>query len=286
MIKGKLHSKNKHAGSYDFQKLIAETPELLAFVIKNKFNDQETIDFSNSDGIKCLNRALLKTFYKINYWDIPAGYLCPPIPGRADYIHYAFDLIKKTPSTMLDIGTGANCVYPLIAHKEYSVKVVGTEIDDTAIISAKNIISKNNLNDVIEIRKQDSPDHVFKGIIKPDDFFDLVICNPPFHQSASEAKEQSSRKNRNLKVKNQLNFKGVDSELWCRGGEVGLIKKMINESVLYQSQLHWVTSLVSSKENLPALYDELKKVNARVVKTFEMSQGQKISRFIAWSFKD
>jgi len=77
----------------------------------------------------------------------------------------------------------------------------------------------------------------------------------------------------------------VPSELWCRGGEVGFIKKMIVESKTHEKKLHWVTSLVSSKESLAPLYEELKKNEATLVKTFEMSQGQKVSRFIAWTFK-
>jgi 23S rRNA (adenine1618-N6)-methyltransferase len=286
VIKGKLHSRNKHSGLYDFPKLILDTPELSKFMIKNKFNNEDTIDFSNNEAIKCLNRALLKTFYQVGYWDIPPQYLCPPIPGRADYLHYAFDLFKTTPKTMLDIGVGANCVYPLIAHADYGVSVVGSEVDEVAVTSAKNIVEKNHLGASIEIRQQSSMDHIFQGIIKPDEHFDLVVCNPPFHQSESDAKAQSARKNKNLNLKNQLNFKGVPSELWCRGGEVGLIKKMINESKIYKNQLHWVTSLVSSKENLPFLYEELKKAEASLVKTFEMSQGQKVSRFIAWTFRN
>jgi 23S rRNA (adenine1618-N6)-methyltransferase len=42
-----------------------------------------------------LNKAILKAFYKIEYWDIPLHYLCPPIPGRADYLHYTADLLAE-----------------------------------------------------------------------------------------------------------------------------------------------------------------------------------------------
>ena len=40
-----------------------------------------------------LNRAILMHHYGVKSWDIPAGYLCPPIPGRADYIHSVADLL-------------------------------------------------------------------------------------------------------------------------------------------------------------------------------------------------
>lgn len=40
-----------------------------------------------------LNKALLAAHYDIEYWDIPDTYLCPPIPGRADYVHRAAELL-------------------------------------------------------------------------------------------------------------------------------------------------------------------------------------------------
>jgi 23S rRNA (adenine1618-N6)-methyltransferase len=54
----------------------------------------ETIDFSDPEAVKSLNQALL-----ISYYDIQMGYshyLCPPIPGRADYIHYIADLLAES----------------------------------------------------------------------------------------------------------------------------------------------------------------------------------------------
>jgi len=85
--KSRLHPRNKHRERYDFKLLIESSPELAQFVKMNIYND-ESIDFFNPDAVKALNKALLKYFYDIENWDIPEGYLCPPIPGRADYIHH------------------------------------------------------------------------------------------------------------------------------------------------------------------------------------------------------
>jgi 23S rRNA (adenine1618-N6)-methyltransferase len=99
-------------------------PELGQFVIINPYG-KESIDFANPDAVRVFNRALLKAFYGIAHWDIPADYLCPPVPGRADYVHFLADLLAsvndgKIPRgsivRVLDIGMGANCVYPLIGH--------------------------------------------------------------------------------------------------------------------------------------------------------------------------
>ncbi len=286
--KGKLHSRNRHHDRYDFKSLNAAVPELKKFLIKNKFNGEDTIDFGNSIAVKCLNKAILKSFYRIDYWDIPDQYLCPPIPGRADYIHYAADLIGKTmrDSTVrvLDIGTGANCVYPLIGNAEYGWKFIGSDVDKVSIESAAKIVSENNLQTEIELRLQKSPSNIFKGIINPDDKFDLTICNPPFHSSKEEALESSERKTKNLGLKKGLNFGGQSNELWVAGGEGAFIKTMVEESREFRKQCQWFSTLVSSKDNLSGIYGELKRNGAVSVKTFEMKQGQKISRFVAWSF--
>ena len=244
-----------------------------------------------------LNRAILKHFYQISLWDIPKNYLCPPIPGRADYIHYIADLLaddnEKQISTgkkvkVLDIGVGANCVYPIIGSQAYGWNFVGTDIDPISIKSAQNIIKSNSvLTDKIECRLQPSSKHIFEGILKPNEFFDVSICNPPFHASAEEAAAGSQRKiiNLGLKEKNKLNFGGQNAELWCEGGEETFVKNMIFESKEISQQITWFTSLISKKEHLPSIYYYLKKVNTFEVKTINMAQGQKISRIVAWTFK-
>ena len=59
---------------------------------------------------------------------------------------------------------------------------------------------------------------------------------------------------------------------------------MIDESVAIKNQCLWFTSLVSKSTNLPAIYSALKKAEVISVKTINMSQGNKISRLVAWTF--
>jgi 23S rRNA (adenine1618-N6)-methyltransferase len=287
-----LHPRNKHKSSYDFAELIKSHPPLSSFVVKNKFNN-ESINFSDAAAVKALNTALLKHFYKISYWDVPKDYLCPPIPGRADYIHQVADLLTPVngqvptgPSiNMLDIGVGANCVYPLIANSEYGWSVVGSDIDVTAIDNATKIIKENSLESFIKIRHQDDKNKFFENIIKKDEFFHIVVCNPPFNTSAEESAQVSERKNRNLGIKKgNQNFGGQSTELWYEGGEAAFILKMIQESVAYQKNCLWFSSLVSRSVTLPLVYEELKKRNVANFKTIDLNQGQKKSRIVAWTF--
>lgn len=298
VIKSKLHPQNKHQGRYDFSLLTKTCPELKPFVLLNKFGD-ESIDFFDPKVVKMLNKALLKHYYAIDFWEIPENYLCPPIPGRADYIHYLATLLAETNQgkipkgkqiTCLDVGTGANCIYPIIGTQEYGWSFVASDIDEVSIENARNIVANNkNLQGRIEIRQQENSNQIFKGIIQSKDKFTVTLCNPPFHKSAKEAQAGTLRKLQNLKgkksVKTELNFGGQHNELWCKGGEKKFIKNMIKESKQFSKQCQWFTTLVSKEANLPAIYDALKRVNATTVKTIPMGQGNKVSRIVAWSFK-
>lgn len=292
--KKQLHPRNKHRSRYDFALLVKGCPDLRNFVLVNAYGD-ESIDFADPTAVKMLNKALLAQYYGIKHWDIPENYLCPPIPGRADYIHYLADLLGELNNAVvptgksvkvLDIGTGANCIYPIIGHQEYGWTFVGSDVDRKAVRSAENIIAANEtLSGAIHIRLQHNPRQIFEGIIKPGESFDISLCNPPFHASAAEAAAGTQRKLRNLgKSKNILNFGGQHFELWCEGGELNFINAMIQESQRFSGQCKWFTTLVSKSANLPFIYGYAERAGAVQIKTVEMAQGQKISRFIAWSF--
>lgn len=292
-----LHPRNPHRFRYDFEKLTESLPELQNHIFTNEHGVQ-TIDFSNPDAVKALNNAILLADYGIENWDIPQGYLCPPIPGRADYIHYIADLLASSNDNIipqgdsvvgLDIGIGANCIYPIIGNAAYNWSFVGTDIDENALQNCKKIISQNpKLIDVISLQLQIEPRFIFKNIILPEDKFAFTICNPPFHASQEEATKATLRKLNNLENKKVtapvLNFGGQNAELWCNGGEIGFVTQMIYESVKYPFQCFWFTTLVSKKENLPNIYKTLNKVGAVAVKTIDMAQGQKTSRIVAWTF--
>lgn len=296
-----LHPRNRHRFRYDFEKLVYNYPILKNYIFTNEYSSdvsEKTIDFSNPEAVKALNKALLISDYGIQYWDIPKDYLCPPIPGRADYIHYLADLLADSNNGIipegeqvigLDIGIGSNCIYPIVGNHEFHWSFVGTDIDEKAIQNCKKIIGNNpNLVDAISLQLQTEPRFIFKNIILPEDKFAFTICNPPFHNSQEEATKSALRKVNNLQdtksVTPTLNFGGQNAELWCDGGEIGFITQMIYESVKYPLQVFWFTTLVSKKENLKSIYKTLNKVNAVEIKTIEMAQGQKTSRFVAWTF--
>lgn len=295
--KARLHPLNKHKARYNFNELIAVYPDLQQYVSPNKFGD-DSIDFFNADAVKTLNKALLKQYYNIDFWDIPDGYLCPPIPGRADYIHHVAELLGnsnygKIPTgnhiKCLDIGVGANCVYPIIGNAEYGWSFICSDIDEVALEAAKQIISKNkNLKKVVELKLQNKPKDSFYGIITKEYGIDVSICNPPFHSSLEEARKGTLRKLSNLKGEKisepALNFGGINTELWTDGGENKFIRNMVRESKKFAESVFWFTTLVSKQSNLRSIYNALNTEEAIEVKTINMGTGNKTTRIVAWSF--
>ncbi|MFZ4618925.1 MAG: 23S rRNA (adenine(1618)-N(6))-methyltransferase RlmF [Bacteroidota bacterium] len=293
-----LHPRNKNKGRYDFPSLIASHPELEPFLFINKHR-KETIDFSDPEAVRTLNSVILKHHYGLNYWEIPKEYLCPPIPGRADYIHYAADLLSsgnngniptENSVSVLDIGVGSSCIYPLIGFKEYGWCFTGADIDPVSLDSARKIAAKNNIpSSTIDIRAQTDPNRIFAGIIRPTELFDLTICNPPFHSTMEQAVSGTKRKWKNLGIPKErasvLNFGGQQNELLFPGGEEQFIKNMISESVAFAKNVLWFTTLISKQSLLPLITSELRSLNAREIRIISMAQGQKKSRFAAWTFQ-
>ena len=290
-----LHPRNRHRSRYDMKALCLSCPELQGFIVQTPAGEP-SVNFADPLAVKTLNKALLAHFYGVTHWDIPDGFLCPPVPGRADYVHHLADLLADDnggvvpkQATVLDIGTGANLIYPLIGAHEYQWRFTGSEIGDEAFASAQAIINANpGLSRAVRLRRQKDAAAIFNGIIHKNEQYDATLCNPPFHDSAASARAGSERKRRNLGQAKDgaLNFGGQQQELWCEGGEVAFILRMIAESKGFGRQVKWFTTLVSRGDNLPPLYRALTEAGAVKVVKKEMAQGQKQSRFIAWSFMD
>lgn len=285
-----LHSRNKHKGSYNFPELIRVFPDLKPFVQPNKYGNN-SIDFSNQEAVKTLNKAILKSYFDIDAWDIPNQYLIPPIPGRGDYIHYLADLLGEpygSETKILDIGTGSSLIYPIIGNRAYGWSFIASDIDPTALENAQTIIDDNKKLKNIELRFQKNARDIFLGVLKSSEYVDACICNPPFHASHEEAQAGTLRKIRNLKKdqkikKAELNFGGQSNELITEGGEKQFVFNMIRQSKRFAKNVGWFTTLVSKESIVPAIKSSLK-ANGAKVRIIEMAQGNKKSRIVCWKF--
>lgn len=288
-----LHARNRFREGYDFPALVACCPSLKAFVRPNGFG-KASIDFSDPAAVKALNGALLKWAYGLDKWDLPEGCLCPPVPGRSDYVHHLADLLAEGAEVprgasvrVLDVGTGANGIFPLIGASEYGWRFVGSELDRVALKWVLAMVARHpQVADLIECRWQKDARFCFRGVMDEGEAFSATMCNPPFHGSAAEAAVGTDRKRRNLKLRGgeRLNFGGQSNELWCEGGELGFVRRMILESVEVVDRVGWFTSLISKGEHVRPLKRVIERVKAAEVRVIEMAQGQKRSRILAWRF--
>lgn len=157
------------------------------------------------------------------------------------------------------------------------------------------IIANNpTLKDRFTLRTQHDKNRIFEGIIRAGEFFDVSVCNPPSHASLDEALKGGQLKLNNLarsrgeqRTKTEsptLNFGGLGAELWCKGGEQLLLKKLIRESQVYSTQCRWFTSLVSKADNVKPANKLIRKLGAVDIREIEMKQGNKITRVLAWTF--
>jgi len=325
-----MHVRNVHKDGYPMAALCQAHPALSGYVINAK-SGKKSIDFANQDAVKTLNAALLIHYYGLKTWDIPNGYLYPPVPGRADYIHGIADILASSNKGVipqgnsvrgLDVGIGANAIYPIIGSQSYGWQFVGSDIDAVSVKSAKSIANKNpKLTPLLSVRKQSNKAKIFEGIIQPNEHFTFTMCNPPFHKSAEAAALGSERKAIGLKGNKhkrsgkkpradinahanastyaktfakakpdtsniKLNFAGTGNELWCEGGELAFIQRMIIESVAYKNQVDWFTCLVSKSEHLKPIETSINYYGAKKFLKVDMGQGHKQSRFVAWRFSE
>ncbi len=286
-----MHNRNIHRDGYDIHALIKANPELEDFTFHNVHGNL-SIDFGNPKAVKVLNTALLKHHYGIEFWEFPDTHLCPPIPSRVEYIHILKDLLDvsqmKADIKILDIGTGATCIYPLLGNAVYDWHFIGSDIDENSLEIARNIVNLNQLQEAIKFRLQKEYRHILKGILKPEETITASICNPPYYKNDAEALANTSRKLKGLGKSNDAvvrNFSGTAKELWYPGGEERFLKQYMIESTDFKTTVVWFTSLVSRKELVRPMKVLLKKLGVTEVKVLDLSLGNKKSRVVTWTYQ-
>ncbi len=294
-----MHPNNRYAGPHDFPDLAKHVPALAHHFITTP-DGRTSLDFTSSDAVRLLNKALLLRDYGLKHWDIPKGNLCPGVPGRLDYIHALHDLLKNNKARTqdakkgnqdrtfgLDIGTGASLIYPILGLKEYGWRMVGTDVDATSLKVATAIAKFNpGLSNGIIVRKQPDQHAIFRNVILPNEYFDFTMCNPPFFESAEAANAAAKLKWEKLGVKTDnsptLNFGGQANELWTEGGEPAFLRRMIQESTEYGEQVGWFTTLVSKKGYLKIAEQEFQRLGITESQTIGIGRGGKLRRVLCW----
>lgn len=285
-----FHASNVSAPPYKMESLVAIHPALESFIISQNAG-LSTIDFKNPMAVYHLNKALLSYHFKVKNWDLPPNHLVPGVPIRAEYLYRMADFLtsKGIPKIrkVLDIGTGANLIYPIVGASAFSWQFVASDIDPKSVDTAQAIAKANPvLKGKVMVKLQKDRTKIFQGIVNVGDKFDFSMCNPPFHLSANEANTHALKKQKNLGyTENKLNFQGTANELWTPGGELGFLQQMIKESKTFESQISFFSTLVSKKENENPLVNLLNELQSRNITIIKMDHGNKQSRILIWSWQ-
>ncbi|KAI1822288.1 hypothetical protein F4861DRAFT_409491 [Xylaria intraflava] len=280
--------RNLYSTDPDFHRLGLKYPDLGAML-----KDDAYLDFTDPVAVMQLTKTLLQEDFGLRI-SLPLDRLCPPVPNRHNYILWLKDLLDSTSAsysehyeperrvTGLDIGTGASLIYPLLGCVQRPAwHFIASDIDAKSLGSARANARANNLESRIRIVDHAASD----ALISPRDWdvstIDFVMVNPPFYASATEMLGLATHKSQPPHGA----CTGAPIEMVCDGGEVGFVKRMIDESLALKDKVQWYTAMLGKQSSLEVLVDVLKKheINNFAVTTF--IQGSKTRRWaIGWSF--
>lgn len=243
------------------------------------------VDFKDADSSIALTEAILEHDFGIHV-NLRRDRLCPPVPNRINYIAWLQDLMdqstriarlisiseeseeedkrpaKRTkqhvdPIRVLDIGTGASCIYPLLGCMLDDWTFIATDVDPDSIEAAQAIIhdprnqgisqarySRNRLinlinrihltlrrpEDTLLLDQKDieslrlnaiSWPRMEKGLL-----YHVAMCNPPFYSNEEEMQALSR-----IKIQGPSAVcLGSKEEMTYPGGEVAFVTRIIEES--------------------------------------------------------
>jgi len=252
---------------------------------------QASLDFKSYAATRELTRCLLHNDHQLDWW-IPHGQLIPPVTNRLNYIHWLKDLLKLSSppaeaatgegsSTVrgLDIGCGANCIYPLIGAATCGWQFVGTDITPEALTWARrNVAANPQLSHLIEVRQvaaadKQTPGGMLLGAVGEGETFHFSMCNPPFFDTLADANQNPNTA-----------CGGTPAEMVCLGGEEAFVRAMVEESATLGSQVHWYTSMVGKKSTLKEVRRLLHDRSVPVIRSTQFFQGETSRWAVAWSY--
>nr|CAD7569395.1 unnamed protein product [Timema californicum] len=247
-----------------------------------------TINFKDTAALHALSTTLLEKDFNLKV-NIPTDRLVPTIPSRLNYILLIEDLLecggrREGEVHGIDIGTGASCVYSLLAAKTKQWKMLATEVDKESVKFAIENVQRNNLQHLILV-KSVSHTVVLKGALEEDHSYDFCMCNPPFFSAESELNPSLKRRSPN-RPPPRNGLTGSLQEVMVMGGEVAFIKRMIEESLELKTTIKIYSSLVGHKSSLTPLKNALKQAGVSNMTEVMFCQGHTSRWILAWTFDD
>lgn len=280
----RMHPRNPYRGKDpNHEQLVDQFPELKQYLRPAKRKgDRPTLALTtNPAAAIAYNCALLKRDFGIN-WSIPVGRLCPPIASRVNYVLWVQDLIKlNRPKTQpsvdrvvgIDIGTGANAIYPLLGTALDSTwHFVATDVDESALsLAKKNMEANPRLQRRIKLKRVSEDARVQAALPPGDGMIDFCMCNPPFFESALD-----------VRIRPDGSTAGTRSELVCQGGEEGFVSGIVRDSVKLGRRVRWYTSMFGKKASVKSTLKLIREAGFTNIATTQFLQGRTTRWGIAW----
>ncbi|EPE28494.1 S-adenosyl-L-methionine-dependent methyltransferase [Glarea lozoyensis ATCC 20868] len=281
---------NIYKDDVDFAALALQDADFAAVL---KANGQ--LDFSNPESVQQLTKALLKRDFGFKL-SLPPDRLCPPVPNRLNYLLWIQELLSTTGENYgdefdperevlgLDVGTGASCIYPLLACSKLGKwRFAGTDVDEKSLQFARENVKLNGMERRIKLLKTERSGPMIPLDGLGFENIDFTICNPPFYISTPQMIQSASQKLRQPFTA----CTGSESEMVTEGGEIAFVSRMITESLVLRDRVQWYTSMLGIFSSVSILIQKLKANGIENYAVTEFVQGKKTRRWgLAWSFED
>ena len=261
-------------------------------ILKNKDEDIEkygefSFDWSNNNLSLLMTKSILNYYFNIKYYDIPNNFLIPPVPSRLIYINVIqslltlFKVFDKNEIIGVDIGTGANIIYPILGNKIYNWKFICSDINDEAIKNGKRIINENKLENGIKLIKQKYKYNIFLGILNREKKYAFTMCNPPYYDYQDEIKIEDSKRDC------EYNF----DEIYYKNGEIGFFERYFEESIYFSKNVFLFSFLIGKKSNAEKIFDKIinmkeDNIKVKICDMKRIKNGNNIRYIIYWSFSN
>nr|CAG4650902.1 EOG090X04JL [Simocephalus serrulatus]SVE94180.1 EOG090X04JL [Simocephalus serrulatus] len=283
-----MHPRNPYQTPPDFKELALKYPEFRKHA-KQKLTGKIEIDFKDAAAVRTLSTVLLKRDFNLDV-ELPPDRLVPTLPLRLNYLLWIEDLLQMVKRASeqqvhgIDIGTGACCIYPILAARKNNWNFTATEADDVNYECSLKTLEHNNLLSHVTLIKVTS-DTMLNGNIDTSLQYDFTMCNPPFFDSDSSGPKSRSEK-RALPICPKSGGSASVTETAVKGGEVQFIKNLIKDCQELKSSVKIFTTMVGHKSSLAPIKVLLKEAGAFSWCETEFCQGRTMRWGLAWTFCD
>jgi len=287
----RMHPRNPYSAPINIAELARQFPDVCHHVISRLPNGRVVYDWHAPGATYAVTRALLKRDFALD-WQQPLHHLCPPVPGRLNYLLWLEDLVLQdaaaaapTSVCVADIGTGASAIFPLLGARRFGWSFVGLDSSAEALEHAGANVQRNCLQHLVSLRLVPHDGNVADALASNPNITHTV-CNPPFFSASSSSAWRQRTDAGGGAGGGKVACAAVECELYTEGGEVQFMGNIIQQSAASACRHHvrWFTCMVGIKADLKQLKRMCSAAGAAHVRTTTFFQGHTLRWGLAWSF--